>query len=81
MANYVGKRKECNVIDDYMNFNFINLCKGKYRIKIPKVGICCNAYFESKRIDGKYWTHYPLCDVENCPILFPKLLEGAKFKI
>ena len=80
MTNYVGKRKECNTIDDYIDFNTINPCEDKYRFEIPNIGICCKAYFESKRIDGKHWIHYPLCEMRNCPVIYSKLLEGAEFK-
>ena len=78
MTDYVGRRKECNIVDDYMDFNTINPCKDKYRFEIPNIGICCKAYSESKRIDGKYWIHYPFCKIKNCPIIYPKLLEGAE---
>ena len=48
-----------------------------YTIDIPFVGICCKAYYKSKRKDGKLWLHFPLCSEENCPLLHPELLEGA----
>ena len=49
----------------------------KYRMFIPNVGTCCGAYAESKRKDGKYWAHFPICTDENCPLVHPGLLEGA----
>ena len=81
MANYVGRKEEYNIVNNYIDPNITSPCKNKYRFEIPNIGICCKAYFESKRIDDKYWIHYPLCEIKNCPIIYPKLLEGAEFKI
>ena len=49
-----------------------------YELDIPEVGICCKAYYNSKRIDGKLWCHFPKCDEVNCPLKHPELLEGAR---
>ena len=49
----------------------------KYNITIPTIGICCGAYVESKRKDGKIWGHFPVCKEENCPLIHSELLEGA----
>ena len=42
--------------------------------------VCCKAYFDSKRADGKLWCHFPKCFDINCPLLHPELLEGAKLE-
>lgn len=49
----------------------------KYHIEIPTVGLCCEAYYKSKRNDGKEWMHFPFCTEENCPLKHSELLEGA----
>ena len=49
----------------------------KYQLDIPKIGECCEAYYKSKRNDGKEWMHFPFCSEENCPLKHPELLEGA----
>lgn len=54
--------------------------KCKYNMFIPFEGICCKAYYESIRPDGKGWMHFPLCDEPNCPLDHPELLEGAKLE-
>ena len=51
-----------------------------YELYIPDVGICCRAYYESKRPDGKLWCHFPKCAEINCPLLHAELLEGAKLE-
>ena len=48
-----------------------------YKIKLPVSGVWCNAYSKSKRLDGRWWAHWPKCSNENCPIEYPELLEGA----
>ena len=48
-----------------------------YSLEIPKIGLCCEAYYKSKRNDGKEWMHFPYCKKENCPLEYPELLEGA----
>lgn len=55
----------------------------KYHINLPIIGkdtseLCCDAYSQSKRPDGKHWAHYPKCAGMNCPRLYPELLKGAK---
>ena len=55
-----------------------NLERCEYRLEIPNVGICCGAYSKSKRTDGLHWSHYPLCENKNCPLMHPNLLEGAE---
>lgn len=49
----------------------------KYHLTIPTVGLCCEAYYKSKRNDGKEWMHFPFCAEENCPLKHPELLMGA----
>lgn len=49
----------------------------KYNLDIPGVGMCCDAYSQSKRKDGLHWAHYPFCATENCPLKHPELLESA----
>lgn len=49
----------------------------EHQMEIPTVGWCCEAYYKSKRNDGKEWMHFPLCSEENCPLKHPELLEGA----
>lgn len=50
----------------------------KYRLEIPNVPeMCCDAYSQSKRPDGRHWSHYPECAGKNCPLLYPYLLQGA----
>ena len=50
MTNYIGKRKECNIVDDYMDFNSINPCKGKYRFEIPNIGTCCKVILKVREL-------------------------------
>lgn len=52
-----------------------------YELDIPEVGICCKAYYNSKRVDGKLWCHFPKCTGINCPLLHTELLEGAKLEV
>ncbi len=49
----------------------------KYNLNIPNVGMCCKAYYESTRQDGKGWMHFPSCNESDCPLMHPELLEGA----
>lgn len=51
--------------------------ESKYKLRIPGVGVCCEAYYKSKRNDGLEWMHFPFCSEENCPLKHPELLEGA----
>lgn len=53
----------------------------KYSLEIPNVGICCGAYRKSKRSDGLCWNHYPICKIENCPLVNLDLLEKAELVI
>lgn len=51
----------------------------QYFFVIPKVGVCCGAYSESKPTKEnkwRHWAHYPECTEENCPLKHPELLEG-----
>lgn len=51
----------------------------QYFFVIPKVGICCGAYSESKPTKEnkwKHWAHYPECTEDNCPLKHPELLNG-----
>lgn len=51
----------------------------QYFFVIPKIGICCGAYSESKPTKEnkwRHWAHYPECTEENCPLKHPELLEG-----
>ena len=56
----------------------VKLCK--YHLNIPKVGLCCEAYYKAKRNDGREWMHFPLCSEANCPLEHPELIEGAILK-
>ena len=56
----------------------MNNCNYKYNL--PSVGKCFHKYYETEREDGKIWTHFPLCEDENCPVVHPKLLSAAKKK-
>ena len=49
----------------------------KYHLAIPTVGLCCEAYYKSKRNDGREWMHFPFCEDQNCPLKHPDLLHGA----
>jgi len=51
-----------------------------YHIELPNIGLCCNAYSQSKRNDGKHWSHYPLCNAKDCPKLYPELLKDAELE-
>ena len=52
----------------------------KYNMTIPNVGVCCKAYYESIRPDGKGWMHFPACMEVNCPLIHSELLDGAKLE-
>lgn len=52
----------------------------KYNLEIPNVGLCCEAYYKSKRNDGLEWMHFPFCSEKNCPLKHPELLQGATLK-
>ena len=52
----------------------------KYKLVIPTVGLCCEAYYLSKGNKGfgqRCWMHFPFCSKENCPLEHPELLKGA----
>lgn len=55
---------------------FASACK--YPFEIPGIGMCCDAYSQSKRPDGRHWANYPECEAKNCPRLYPELLGDAK---
>lgn len=55
-----------------------------YYFTIPKVGVCCKAYSESKPTSEntwRHWAHYPDCTEENCPLMHPELLKGRKLEM
>ena len=49
----------------------------KYNIILPNIGVCCKAYYESIRADGKEWLHFPICTEANCPLIHPEVLDDA----
>ena len=51
-----------------------------FELEIPEVGICCKAYYLSKRQDERVWCHFPDCSNKNCPLMHPELLEGAELQ-
>lgn len=54
----------------------MKLCK--YKQEFPNDNeIHCMAYSNSKREDGRFWAHFPICKTENCPLKQKQLLEGA----
>ena len=58
--------------------DFVELEQGcEYHFEIPTVGLCCDAYSQSVRKDGKHWANWPFCCEEACPMVHPELLEGA----
>ena len=61
-----------------MNPEHSNPTHCEYSFEITNVGMCCGAYSKSKRIDGKHWSHYPICEIKNCPLVYPDLFEGAE---
>lgn len=50
----------------------------QYHLEIPRVGLCCEAYYKSKNSNGREysWFHFPECTEENCPLKHPELLKG-----
>lgn len=52
----------------------------EYNISLPTIGMCCKAYYESIRKDGKKWTHFPICTETNCPLIHSELLENAMLR-
>lgn len=67
----------CDIYNDNWCSEYTNPAHCRYSFEIPNIGICCGAYGESKRLDGRHWAHYPFCEIENCPLMYPDLLEGA----
>jgi hypothetical protein len=50
-----------------------------YHFPLPRFGLCCKAYSESKPSSEnkwRHWAHYPECKEENCPLKHPELLQG-----
>ena len=68
----------CDLFEDNLCPNYTNPIHCEYSFEIPKIGICCGAYGESKRPDGRHWAHYPFCEEKYCPLIHPELLEGAE---
>lgn len=63
--------------DDWYVKTEIKTCQ--YFFTIPRVGICCKAYSDSKPTNKnrwKHWANYPECTEENCPLKHPELLNG-----
>lgn len=48
--------------------------------EIPRIGQCCGYYIKTLDPYGVRWHHYPECCEENCPIMYPELLEGRKLE-
>ena len=68
----------CDIYNDNICPNYTNPTHCGYSLDILNVGMCCGAYSQSKRADGLYWGHYPICEEKNCPLMYPDLLEGAE---
>jgi len=68
----------CDLFEDNLCPNYTNPIHCEYSFEIPKIGICCGAYGESKRPDGRHWAHYPFCEEKDCPLIHPELLDGAE---
>ena len=64
--------------DDELCVRITGMCE--YHLEIPTVGLCCDAYYNSKRKDGRTWMHFPFCSEESCPLKHPELLKGATLK-
>lgn len=58
-----------------------NACQ--YHLTIPRVGLCCEAYYKSKNSQGKVhsWFHFTFCSEENCPLKHPELLQGRTLEM
>ena len=81
--NWFGIRERCGGQweDGWYVKTEVKSCQ--YFFDIPKIGICCKAYSESKPTKEnkwKHWAHYPECTEENCPLKHPELLEGRKLE-
>lgn len=68
----------CDIYRDNICPEYTNPAHCEYSLDIPNVGMCCGAYSKSKRTDGLHWSHYPICEIENCPLMYPDLLDGAE---
>lgn len=68
----------CDLFEDNLCPNYTNPARCEYSFEISNIGICCGAYGESKRPDGRHWAHYPFCEENDCPLIHPDLLEGAE---
>lgn len=63
--------------DDWYVKEEVKYCD--YYFPIPRIGMCCKAYSESKPTSEnrwRHWAHYPECKEENCPLKHPELLDG-----
>ena len=76
--NVVYTTENCDIYSDNICPEYTNPAKCEYSFEIPNIGICCGAYRKSKRADGLHWGHYPICEIENCPLIYPDLLDGAE---
>lgn len=79
IGRWDGIRERCNGQweDGWYVKTEVKTCQ--YFFVIPKHGICCGAYSESKPTKEnrwRHWAHYPDCKEENCPLKHPELLEG-----
>lgn len=70
--------ENCDIYSDNICPEYTNSENCEYGLEIPNIGICCGAYSKSKRKDGLHWSHYPICEIDNCPLMHPDLLEGAE---
>lgn len=68
----------CDIYRDNICPEYTNPERCEFSLDIPNIGVCCGAYSKSKRADGLHWSHYPVCEIENCPLANLDLLEGAK---
>lgn len=55
-------------------------CKYEFQFQFED-GVYCGAYSQAKRKDGLSWAHYPECKPENCPLMYPELLDGATLEM
>lgn len=55
----------------------VKKCNHRYDMPIDNIHkvILCGYYSEIKRKDGIHNAHYPECKKENCPLIYPELLE------
>lgn len=52
----------------------------KYCLPFPDETIHCSAYSYAKYPNAISWLHFPVCDLSNCPIKHPELLNGGILK-